>query len=79
MTQKTDSASRYSKHTLLRQIGVEGQYKLGRKSVVLIGCGGLGCTTANHLVRAGVGHVKIIDGDLVDLDNIQRQILFTIN
>lgn len=76
MTPKTESLSRYAKHILLRNIGVEGQNKLGRKAVVLIGCGGLGCATANHLVRAGVGRVKIIDGDRVDLGNIQRQMLF---
>ena len=76
MTHETDADRRYSKHIDLLEIGVKGQRRLFEKSVVLIGCGGLGCTIASHLVRAGVGRIAIVDDDLVDLSNIQRQILF---
>ncbi|TET66914.1 MAG: thiazole biosynthesis adenylyltransferase ThiF, partial [Dehalococcoidia bacterium] len=55
---------RYSRQTLFRGIGEEGQKKLGNSQVVIIGCGALGTVIANSLVRAGVGKVKIIDRDL---------------
>lgn len=67
---------RYSRQTICRAIGEEGQKKLAGSSVVIIGCGALGTVTANALVRAGVGRVKIIDRDLIEYHNLQRQILF---
>jgi len=67
---------RYSRQTLCRAIGEEGQKKLGNSSVVIIGCGALGTVIANSLVRAGVGKVRIIDRDLIEYHNLQRQILF---
>lgn len=60
-------------------IGEEGQQKLARRSVVIIGCGALGCNIANLLVRAGVGKVRIIDRDFVEYHNLQRQTLFDEN
>jgi len=67
---------RYSRQTLCRVIGEEGQKKLAGSSVVIIGCGALGTVIANALVRAGVGKVRIIDRDLIEYHNLQRQILF---
>ena len=67
---------RYSRQTLCRVIGEEGQKKLAGSSVVIIGCGALGTVIANALVRAGVGKVRMIDRDLIEYHNLQRQILF---
>ena len=67
---------RYSRQILFRPIGAEGQAKLLRSSVVIIGCGALGTAQANALVRAGVGWVRIVDRDFVEASNLQRQILF---
>jgi len=67
---------RYSRQILLPQIGEEGQKKLGNSSVVIIGCGGLGCIIATSLVRAGVGKIKLIDRDIIEYHNLHRQILF---
>ena len=67
---------RYSRQTLFRKIGEEGQRKLGKSSVVIIGCGALGTVIATSLVRAGVGKVKIIDRDFIEYHNLHRQILF---
>ncbi len=67
---------RYSRQTLCRAIGEAGQKKLAGSSVVVIGCGALGTVIANTLVRAGVGKVRVIDRDLIEYHNLQRQILF---
>jgi len=67
---------RYSRQTVLAEIGREGQAKLGKSSVVVIGCGALGCAIAELLVRAGVGRLRIVDRDIVELDNLHRQLLF---
>ena len=68
---------RYSRQVLFRKIGKEGQQKLSHGSVVVIGAGGLGCTIATTLVRAGVGKVRIIDRDIIEYHNLHRQILYT--
>lgn len=68
---------RYSRQTLVKYIGPEGQKKLGNSRVLLVGCGGLGTNISNILVRAGVGFVRIIDRDVVELSNLQRQGLFS--
>ena len=70
------SMARYSPQIRCGHIGNEGQRKLGTSRVVLFGCGGLGTVLANTLVRAGVGHLRICDRDVVELDNLQRQVLF---
>ncbi len=67
---------RYSRQILFRGIGEEGQRKLGNSHVVIIGCGALGTVIADSLVRAGVGKVRIIDRDLIEYHNLQRQVLF---
>ena len=68
--------SRYSRQEILQNIGEEGQKKLLESSVVIIGCGALGTVAANNLARAGVGKITIIDRDFVELNNLQRQMLF---
>lgn len=68
---------RYSRQMLFKPIGKEGQAKIANGRVVVVGMGALGTVIANHLVRAGVGHVRIIDRDIVELSNLQRQVLYT--
>ena len=70
------SLSRYHKQMLFTGVGLDGQQRLADSRVLLIGCGALGCVVADTLVRAGVGLVRIIDRDFVELSNLQRQILF---
>jgi molybdopterin/thiamine biosynthesis adenylyltransferase len=68
--------SRYHKQMLFQGIGREGQERITQSRVLLVGCGALGCVVADAVVRAGVGHVRIVDRDFVELSNLQRQILF---
>jgi molybdopterin-synthase adenylyltransferase len=67
---------RYSRQTLFGPIGKEGQERLRAATVTIIGCGALGTVLANNLCRAGVGHLTIADRDYIELNNLQRQILF---
>jgi adenylyltransferase/sulfurtransferase len=67
--------TRYSRHILLPQVGIEGQKKLLAASVLLIGAGGLGAPAALYLAAAGIGRLVVCDGDAVDLTNLQRQII----
>ena len=67
---------RYSRQVLFQELGEEGQRRLGRGSALLVGCGALGCTIAELLVRAGAGKVRVVDRDIVEETNLQRQILF---
>jgi molybdopterin-synthase adenylyltransferase len=69
--------ARYSRQMLFEHIREAGQRKLQSSRVTLIGCGGLGTVLADMLVRAGVGFLRIIDRDFVELNNLQRQVLFT--
>jgi molybdopterin/thiamine biosynthesis adenylyltransferase len=66
---------RYSRHILLDDIGIEGQEKILSSHVVVIGAGGLGSAAAPYLAAAGVGKITLIDHDVVDLTNLQRQIM----
>ncbi len=70
-----DQQIRYSRHTMLSEIGEEGQIKLLESSVLLIGAGGLGSPAAMYLAAAGVGRLGIVDYDAVDVSNLQRQLL----
>ncbi|MEP7074639.1 MAG: ThiF family adenylyltransferase [Acidobacteriota bacterium] len=67
---------RYSRQILFREIGREGQQRLGDSSVLLVGCGALGASHAEMLSRAGVGKLRIVDRDFVEFTNLQRQTLF---
>ena len=71
-----DQTDRYYKQTLLPQIGADGQELISESTVVIAGCGALGTSLANIMVRSGVGNVVIIDRDYIDYDNLPRQILF---
>jgi len=72
----SQSDDRYSRQTLFPPIGEAGQQRLAQSTVVLIGCGALGSTIADGIVRAGVGKLRIVDRDFVELGNLQRQMLF---
>lgn len=76
-TLTTEQIQRYSRHFLLSHVGEKGQRKLLRSKVLLIGAGGLGSPTALYLAAAGVGTLGLMDGDIVDISNLQRQILHT--
>ena len=70
-----DFLERYSRQMRLPQIGIEGQKKLQNARVAMIGAGGLGAPAAFYLAAAGIGHLRLIDDDVVDRSNLQRQIL----
>src|SRR3954469_7352234 len=69
-----DDLLRYSRHLLLEDVGIEGQRRLLAAHALIIGAGGLGSPVALYLGTAGVGRITIVDGDRVDLTNLQRQI-----
>src|SRR5258708_18685694 len=67
--------ARYSRHLIMPEVGMEGQKRLKAASVLLIGAGGLGSPLGLYLAAAGVGRLGVVDFDLVDFSNLQRQIL----
>ncbi|WP_411877337.1 HesA/MoeB/ThiF family protein [Polaromonas sp. YR568] len=73
-----DQLLRYSRHILLDEIGIEGQDKLLKARVLIVGAGGLGSPVALYLGSAGVGHITLADHDRVDATNLQRQIAHTL-
>lgn len=73
----SEQMHRYSRHVLIPEVGEEGQLKLLDARVLLIGAGGLGSPTALYLAAAGVGTLGIVDSDVVDESNLQRQVLHT--
>jgi adenylyltransferase/sulfurtransferase len=68
--------NRYKRQSILDEIGDDGQNTLKKSSALIIGCGALGNVIADHLTRAGIGKIRIVDRDIVELENLQRQILF---
>lgn len=68
---------RYSRQTLFREIGADGQKKLLNSRILLVGCGALGASHAEILARAGVGYLRIVDRDFVEFSNLQRQTLYS--
>ncbi|MBI2684381.1 MAG: molybdopterin-synthase adenylyltransferase MoeB [Actinobacteria bacterium] len=76
-TLTADQRNRYSRHTLIPEVGEEGQIKLLESKALLIGAGGLGSPAAYYLAAAGVGTIGLVDDDVVDASNLQRQIIHT--
>ena len=74
-----EQLERYSRHIILKEVGVKGQKKLLNAKVLIIGAGGLGAPAALYLAAAGVGTIGIADADEVDLSNLQRQIIHSTN
>ena len=72
-----DEIQRYSRHLIMPEVGMEGQLKLKRARVLTIGTGGLGAPLGLYLAAAGVGHLGLVDFDVVDSSNLQRQVTFT--
>ena len=72
-----EQLERYSRHIILKEVGVKGQKKLLNAKVLIIGAGGLGAPAALYLAAAGVGTIGIVDADEVDLSNLQRQVIHT--
>lgn len=70
-----EQRDRYSRHTLLPEVGIDGQVKLLNASVLLLGAGGLGAPTGLYLAAAGIGKIGIVDDDVVDASNLQRQVI----
>ncbi len=75
----SEEKKQYNRHLILDKIGEEGQLKLKKAKVLVIGAGGLGCPVLQYLTAAGVGTIGVIDDDVVDQSNLQRQILYTID
>ncbi|WMX17238.1 MULTISPECIES: molybdopterin-synthase adenylyltransferase MoeB [unclassified Aureispira] len=78
MNLNKEDLARYSRHLLLSEIGLEGQKKLKNANVLVIGAGGLGCPILQYLAAAGVGKIGVIDADVLEESNLQRQILYTV-
>src|ERR1700757_3296949 len=72
-----EEIQRYSRHLIMPEVGLEGQLKLKRARVLTIGTGGLGAPLGLYLAAAGVGHLGLVDFDVVDSSNLQRQVTFT--
>ena len=72
-----DQLLRYSRHILLDEVGIEGQERVLAAHALIIGAGGLGSPAALYLASAGVGRITLVDDDVVDLTNLQRQIAHT--
>jgi molybdopterin/thiamine biosynthesis adenylyltransferase/rhodanese-related sulfurtransferase len=70
---------RYSRHLIMPEVGLEGQLKLRQAKVLMIGTGGLGAPLGLYLAAAGVGHLGLVDFDVVDFTNLQRQVTFSTN
>ena len=76
-TSMIDQAERYSRQIRFAGIGATGQQRLTQARVAVVGCGALGAAASEQLARAGVGYLRLIDRDVVELSNLQRQCLYT--
>ncbi|MDF1748043.1 MAG: molybdopterin-synthase adenylyltransferase MoeB [Alphaproteobacteria bacterium] len=74
-----DELERYARHVILEEVGEEGQIKLLESKVLMVGAGGLGAPALMYLAAAGVGTIGIVDHDVVDLSNLQRQIIHSVD
>jgi len=74
-----DPKEYYKRQVVLAELGRKGQAKLKRSKAVVVGLGGLGTTSALYLALAGVGHIRLIDQDTVELNNLHRQVLYSVN
>ncbi len=74
-----EELAQYSRHLILPEFNIEGQRKLKNANVLVVGAGGLGCPLLQYLAAAGVGHIGIMDYDVVDQSNLQRQVLYSID
>ena len=70
-----EQLERYSRHIILKEVGIKGQKKLLQSKVLIVGTGGLGAPAAMFLAAAGVGTIGLVDFDVVELSNLQRQII----
>ncbi len=70
-----DQILRYSRHLLMPEVGLQGQIKLKNSSALVIGTGGLGSPVALYLAAAGIGRIGLVDYDIVDSSNLQRQVI----
>ncbi|MCP4551255.1 MAG: HesA/MoeB/ThiF family protein [Bacteroidetes bacterium] len=70
---------RYNRHIILPEIGIDGQTKLSKAKVLVVGAGGLGSPVLTYLTASGIGNIGIVDDDVVSLSNLQRQILYKTN
>src|SRR5205085_2270445 len=74
-TLSNEEILRYSRHLIMPEVGMEGQLKLKNASVLLVGAGGLGAPLGLYLAAAGVGRIGLVDFDVVDFTNLQRQVI----
>lgn len=76
ITLNNEEYIQYAKHLIIKNIGLEGQKRLKQAKVLIIGAGGLGCPAMLYLAASGIGYIGIVDSDLVDISNLNRQILY---
>ncbi|NNC82334.1 MAG: HesA/MoeB/ThiF family protein, partial [Flavobacteriales bacterium] len=74
-----EELARYSRHLIIPEFGLEGQERLKKSKVLVIGTGGLGAPMLQYLTAAGIGKIGVVDFDVVESSNLQRQVLFTID
>src|SRR6185503_14579139 len=77
--ERKESYDRYQRQVVLPGFGEEGQQKLLKAKILVIGAGGLGCPVLQYLAAAGTGTIGIVDDDIVALNNLHRQVLYSVN